>query len=153
MLWLLVTAAIAKPSTCLVGRPGTSRVLGHTTLTYVSGKELADNEALHAEAERREPAPIPVHGLLAFHVQRRPVQLENPDNHVIVVESEGKPIARREPDTPDPELPSGMRHRWGQLVVILPDEAAFPLTISAADRTLGHRCSWSVTWEGRVERL
>lgn len=153
MLWLLVAVALARPEVCPVGSADTGKVAGHTWLVYVTGKQLAAIEARRAEAERRPPEVTPVHGVLVLRYRRQPVQLANPDNQVVVVESNGQQLLRTGPDWPERPVWLGYQPRWRALVVPLPDEAAFPLEVHAADRALGHACSWQITWEGRVERL
>lgn len=151
MLWTLALTASAGP--CVVGYQGSGATAGTTSIAFINGKRLAETEARHADAERRSPKPTPLHGAVVLTYERHPIQLANPDNQVVVLESGGAVIARREAETPDPELPAGMSARWGQIVVLLPDETVFPVTVHAADRTLGHRCSWSISWEGHVELL
>lgn len=129
--------------------------MGRTTLEYMTGKQLAAEEAKRAQAELREPMATPIHGMLTFKVERSTIGLANGDNQVFVVESGGAQVVREEPEADVPNTPGAgiYRYWWNTFVVFLPDDAAFPLTVHAADKTLAQRCSFSVSWDGVVQLL
>lgn len=163
MVWLalLVSAEARRPyntannaAVCWVRHDSKPRLYtGRTTLTYETGEQVAADETRRAQVEMRPPEATPVHGQLVFKVERSTIDSANAANQVIVVEGGGRELLRSDPKSSVwtiAETPGPNGYWWNVLVLPVPDDAEFPLTVHAADKVAVHRCSWAVRWDGAV---
>jgi hypothetical protein len=126
---------------------------GVAMVDFQSPSAVAEDEAKHAAAEVRPPAPTPAGGRVLVDLRMPMIELADQHTWIVVVQRPDGSEAARYDRAPDPRgvgwhvdgegltTPPSWRNL---LVVDVPDASPAPLHVRLANRATASTCDWSV---------